>query len=141
MSVIELPKHQDSSFIKFIEASDAVEGLRLGDIATEEVDARQRTLEGLDQILQAGVTAELTLCLRTPEGEISNQPDLKNQIEILIEPTEDVTNVIVNRKENGKFKVNFTPKVSGTYNIEVKINDDKLPNCPFTTQVKNVNLT
>ncbi|XP_020603627.1 protein lin-41-like, partial [Orbicella faveolata] len=100
------------------------------------VDASQCTLEGLDQILQAGVAAELILCPRTPEGEINNQPDLKNQIEVVITPTEDVTNVIVIEKENGKFKVNFTPKVPGAYSIEVKINDDKLPNCPFTTQVE-----
>ena len=32
--------------------------------------------------------------------------------------------------------MNFTPKLPGAYNIEVKINDDKLPNCPFTTKVK-----
>ena len=44
--------------------------------------------------------------------------------------------MIVSEKENGKFKVNFTPKVPGAYNIEVKINDDKLPTCPLTTQVK-----
>ena len=132
---IEMPKHHETSFIKFTAAS--VEGLRLGDITTEGVDVSQCTLEGVDQILQAGVAAEFLLCLRTPEGEISNQPDLKDQIQVLIEPTEDVTNVIVNEDaENGKFKVNFTPKVPGAYNIEVKINDDKLPNCPFTTQVK-----
>jgi len=132
---IEMPKHHETSFIKFTAAS--AEGLRLGDIATEGVDTSQCTLEGLDQILQAGVTAELILCPRTPEGEISNQPDLKTQIEVVIEPTEDVTNVIVSKKaENGKFKVNFTPRVPGAYNIEVKINEDKLPNCPFITQVK-----
>ncbi|XP_020603743.1 E3 ubiquitin-protein ligase TRIM71-like [Orbicella faveolata] len=132
---IEMPKHHETSFIKFTPAS--VEGLRLGDIAIERVDASQCTLEGLDQILQAGVAAELISCPRTPEGEISNLPDLKNQIDIVIEPAEDVTNVIVSKKaENDKFKVNFTPKVPGAYNIEVKINDDKLPNCPFTTQVK-----
>ena len=132
---IEMPKHHETSFIKFTAAS--VEGLRLGDITTEGVDVSQCNLEGVDQILQAGVAAEFLLCLRTPEGEISNQPDLKDQIQVLIEPTEDVTNVIVNEDaENGKFKVNFTPKVPGAYNIEVKINDDKLPNCPFTTQVK-----
>jgi len=135
---IEMPKHHETSFIKFTPAS--VEGLRLGDIATEGVDASQCTLEGLDQILQAGVAAELILCPRTPEGEISNLPDLKNQIEVLIEPTKGVANVIVNEKENGKFKVNFTPKVPGAYNIEVKINDDKLPNCPFTAQVKERDL-
>jgi len=132
---IEMPKHHETSFIKFTAAS--VEGLRLGDIATEGVDVSQCTLEGLDQILQAGVAAELILCLRTPEGEISNYPDLKTQIKVVIEPTEEVTNVIVSKKaENGKFKVNFTPEVPGAYNIEVKINNDKLPNCPFTTQVK-----
>ena len=131
---IEMPKHHETSFIKFTAAS--VEGLRLGDIATEGVDVSQCTLEGLDQIFQAGVAAELILCPRTPEGEISNQPDLKNQIEVLVEPDEDVTNVIVSKKaENGKFKVNFTPKVPGAYNIEVKITDDKLPSCPLTTQV------
>jgi len=110
-----------------------VEGLRLGDIATEGID--QCTLEELDQPLQAGVAAELILCLRTPEGEIINQPDLKNQIEVLIKPTKDVTNVIVSEKENSKFKVNFTPKVPGAYTIKVKINGDKLANCPFTAQV------
>ena len=87
-------------------------------------------------ISQAGVAAELILCPRTPEGEISNLHDLKNQIEVLIEPRKDVPNVIVSEKGNGKFKVNFTPKVPGAYNIEVKIKDDKLPNCPFITQVK-----
>ena len=131
---IEMPKHHETSFIKFTAAS--AEGLRLGDVTTEGVDVSQYTLEGLDQILQAGVAAELMLCPRTPEGEISNQPDL-NQIEVLIEPITDVANVIISAEtENGKFKVNFTPKVPGAYNIEVKINDDKLPNCPFTTQVK-----
>ena len=128
------PKHHETSFIKFTAAS--VEGLRLGDIAIEGVDVSQCTLEGLDQILQAGVAAEFLLCPRTPEGEISNQPALKNQIQVLIKPIKDVANVIVNEKENGKFKVNFTPKVAAAYSIEVKINDDKLPNCPFTTQVR-----
>ena len=132
---IEMPKHHETSFIKFTAVT--VEGLRLGDIITEGVDVSQCTLEGLDQILQAGVAAELMLCRRTPEGEISNQPDLKHQIEVHIEPTDDVADVIVSEEaENGKFKVNFTPKVPGAYKIKVKINDDKLPNCPFTTKVK-----
>jgi len=130
---IGIPEHHETSFIKFTAAS--VEGFRLGDIATEGVDVNQCTLEELDQPLQAGVAAELILCLRTPEGEIINQPDLKNQIKVLIEPTKDVTNAIVGEKENSKFKVNFTPKVPGAYKIEVKINGDKLANCPFTAQV------
>ena len=35
----------------------------------------------------------------------------------------------------------FTPKVPGAYSIEVKINGDKLPTCPFTVQVKERELT
>jgi len=130
---IEIPKHHETSFIKFTAAS--LENLKLGKIATEGLDAMQCTLERLDQILQAGVAAELILCPRTPEGEIINQPDLKNQIKVHIEPTDDVTNVTVSEKENSKFNVNFTPKVPGVYKIEVKIDGDKLANCPFTAQV------
>ena len=131
---IQVPQHHERSFLKFTAAS--VQGLRLGDIITVGVDASQCNLEGMDQTLQAGVESELILCPRTPEGEISHQPDLKNQIEVLIEPTKDVRDVNVSKKENGEFMVNFTPKVPGAYSIEVKINGDKLPTCPFTMQVK-----
>ena len=109
----------------------------MGDITTEGADASQCNLEELDQTLQAGVGAELMLCPTTPEGEISHQPNLKNQIEVLIEPTNDVTNVTVSESgSNGEFKVNFTPKVPGDYSIKVKINGVKHPTCPFTMQVK-----
>ena len=47
---IEMPKHNETSFIKFTAAS--VEDLRLGDIATEGVDVSQCTLEGLDQLFR-----------------------------------------------------------------------------------------
>ena len=47
---IAVPKHQESTFIKFTAAS--VEGLRLGDITTGEADARQYTPKGLDQTCQ-----------------------------------------------------------------------------------------
>ena len=128
---VKVPQHHETPFITV-----SVEDFGVGDIATERADASQCTLEGLGQTLQAGVQAELILCPRTPEGEISHQPDLKNQIEVLIEPTKDVTDVNVSEKENGEFKVNFTPKLPGACSIEVKINGDKLPTCPFTMQVK-----
>ncbi len=133
---IQVPQHHETSFVKFTAAT--VEGLRLGDITAEGADASQCTLEGLDQTLQAGVEAELILCPRTPEGDISKLPDLKNQIEVLIEPIKDITctDVNVRETESGEFKVKFTPTVPGAYSIEVKINGDKLPTCPFTMQVK-----
>ena len=67
---------------------------------------------------------------------MNNQPDLGNQIEVLIEPTEDVTNVHMIEKGNANFKVKFTPKVPGAYSIRVTFNGDKIPCCPFITQVK-----
>ena len=93
-------------------------------------------LKGLEQTLQAGVKAEFMLCLKTFQGEIIQQPDLKDQVKVLIEPAEDVTNVIVDEKEDGNLQLKFTPKVPGAHSIEVKINGDKLPTCPFTVQVK-----
>ena len=133
-------KHHETSFIKFYAAP--VVGFKLGDIATKDVaDARQSILEGLDRTLQAGVEAEFILSPKTPEGEISNQSDLKQRIEVTIDPTVDVTHVSVRETENGRFKVKFTPKVPGAYSIEVKINGDRLPTSPFTVQVKERELT
>ena len=136
---IQAAKHHETSFIKFYAAP--VVGFELGDIAIEGADANQSTLEGLDQTLQAGVEAEFILSPKTAEGEISNQSDLKQRIEITIDPTEDVTDVSVRETEHGKFKVKFTPKVPGAYSIEVKINGDKIPTCPFTVQVKEHEIT
>ena len=131
---IEVPKHDETSFVKFTAAS--VKDLKLGFIETiPKADAKRSTPEGLEQTLQAGVEAVFTLCSKTSEGKIS-QADLKNQIEVLIEPTKDVTNVIVGEKEDGNLQLKFTPKVPGAYSIEVKINGDKLPTCPLTVQVK-----
>ena len=133
---IEVPKNVETSFIKFTAAS--VNDLKLGFIETIPIfaDANSLTLEGLKQTLQAGVEAEFTLCLKTSEGKMSDHRDLKDQVEVLIEPAKDVTNVIVSEKEDGNLQLKFTPKVPGAYSIEVKINGDKLPTCPFTVQVK-----
>ena len=89
-----------------------------------------------DQTLQVGVEAEFTLCPKASEGELSNQADLKDQGEFLIEPAKDVTNVMVSEKEDGNLQLKFTPTVPGPYSVEVKINGDKRPTCPFTMQVK-----
>ena len=132
---VEVPKHHQTTSIKFIAAS-RVEDLKLGFIEINPADANRSTLEGLDQSFQAGVEAEFALCPKTSEGKISKQADLKDQVEFLIEPAKDVTNVIVTEKEDGNLQLKFTPKVSSAYSIEVKINGDKLPTCPFTVQVK-----
>ena len=66
---IEVPKHDDTSVVKFTAAS--VKNLKLGFIeTTPKADANRSTLEGLKQTLQAGVEAEFTLCPKTCEGMI-----------------------------------------------------------------------
>ena len=137
---IQAAQHHQTSFIKFYPAPAV--GFNLGDIATEDIaDASRSTLEGLDQTLQAGLEAKFILFPKSRYGEISNQPDLKQQIEVLIQPAEDVTQVTVCITENGRFEVKFIPKVPGAYSIEVKINGDTLANSPFTVAVKERELT
>ncbi len=136
LRAVEVSKQNKTAFVTFTAAF--VEDLKLGFIETTEkkADANQSTLEGLKQTFQAGVEAELTLCAKTSKGELSNQVDLKDQVEVLIETTKDVTNVMISERENGKLQLKFTPKLPGPYSIVVKINGDNLPTCPFTMQVK-----
>ena len=137
---IQAAQHHQTSFIKFYPAPTV--GFNLGDIATEDIaDASRSTLEGLDQTLQAGLEAKFILSPKTPDGEISNQPDLKQQIEVLIQPAKDVTQITVYNAEDGRFEVKFIPKVPGAYSIEVKINGDRLANSPFNVAVKERELT
>ena len=133
---VEVPKHQQTTFIKFTAASQ--KDLKLGfiEVTEDTAKAAKSTLEGLDQTFQAGVEAEFKLCPKKSGGEISNQADVKGRVELLIKPVKDITDVIVEEKENGNLRLKFTPKVPGAYNIEVKINGDKLPTCPMTVQVK-----
>ena len=44
--------------------------------------------------------------------------------------------MFVNKRENGCLQLKFTPKLPGSYSIEVKINGDKLPICPCALNVK-----
>ena len=67
----------------------------------QNADTNRSWLEGLEQTLQAGVEAEFTLTPKTSEVKTSNQADLKDQVEVLIEPAKDVTNVIVSENEVG----------------------------------------
>ena len=132
---IQAAQHHQTSFIKFY-PTPAV-GFNLGDIATEDIaDAGRSTLEGLDQTFHAGLEAKFILSPKTPDGEISNQPDLNEQIKVLIQPDKDIIQITQKNTENGRFEVIFIPKVPGAYSIEVKINGDTLVNSPFTVALK-----
>ncbi|XP_022793862.1 protein lin-41-like [Stylophora pistillata] len=128
---VEAQSHHQTAFVTFFPNSR--QDLTLGVIKIIPTVANQSKLEGLDKIFQAGVEAELTLCPKTAGGEMIKQ---KDQVEFLIEPAEDVTNVTIQEKEDGNLRLRFTPKVPGAYSIEVKINGETLSNFPFPLQVE-----
>ena len=133
---VEVPKHRQKTLVQFSVAPRLMDW-KLGVIEVSwTADTKRSRLEGLDQSFQAGVGAELTLCVKTSEGEMINQDDLKDQVEFLVEPAKDVTNVFGNERENGSLQLQTTPKFPGSYSIEVRINGDKLPTCPYTLNVK-----
>ena len=133
---VEISRHHPTTFVKFTAASQ--QHLKLGFIQLTEKPAKAATstVEGLDPTFQAGVEAEFTLCPKTAEGEICNQADLNDQVELLIKPTKDVTNASVEEKGEGNLRLKFTPEVPGAYDVEVKINGENLPTSPFTIPVE-----
>ena len=92
-------------------------------------------MEGLDQNFQAGVEAELLICLKSSEGEIRNTKHT-DRVEIHLDPADQVRSLVTSEKEDGNFQAKFVAKVPGTYKIEVKIDGQKLAKSPFSIQVK-----
>ena len=133
---VEVPKHHQTTFAKFNAASQKDLKLGFTQLNNQPANAAKSNIEGLDQTFQAGVEAELTLCPKTSEGEISYQPDLKDHVELLIKPAKDTSNVTVQEKGDGNLRLKFTPKVPGAYSVEVKINGEKLSTSPFPLAVK-----
>ena len=133
---VVVPKRRLATFVKFTAASQR--NFKLGSIQVPEKPAiaAKSTLQGPDETFRAGVEAKLTLCPRTSGGEMSDYADVTDQLELLITPAKNVENVTVDEEYDGNVGLKFTPKVPGAYNIEVKINGDKLPTCPMTVQVK-----
>ena len=125
-----------SSFAKFV-STIAPESLSLGFVTTSETDLHRSTVEGLTENFQAGLEAEFVFCPKLKcDEELTSEAERKFDMEVLVEPAQQVASLITLENEEGNFQVKFIPKVPGTYNITVKINGDKLVNSPFTVQVK-----
>ena len=58
------------------------------------------------------------------------------KVEVLMEPVEKVSSLIVCDQEDGHIPVKFVPKVPGCFKISVKINGEELATSPLTVQVK-----
>ena len=126
--------HRVSSFVKFVPTAEPGRIFSLGFFSTKETDLNRSTVEGLAQDFQTGVESELAICpqLISEAGEAQG----KFHVKVLVEPAEQVTNLMTCKKEDGSFQTKFTPQVPGTYNIQVIINGDNLYEIPFTVHVK-----
>ena len=125
--VPSLPGYE--AFIKFFPTC-VPESLMLGFIAWKTASC-----EGLCQTFQAGLEAELTIHVHTPAGELWHK-NLRDQVEVFVEPAEEVASLIIRKKDDGNFQVKFTPKIPNTYTIDVKLNTVTLAGSPFTVQVQ-----
>ena len=129
-----MPALPVSSCVEFVSTCEP-ESLSLGFTKFSKTDVQGSTVEGLDQNFQAGVEAELLICLKSSEGEIRNTQHT-DRVEIHIDPADRVRSLVTSEKEDGNFQAKFVAKVPGTYKIEVKINGQKLAKSPYSIPVK-----
>ena len=129
-----MPALPVSSSVEFVPTCEP-ELFRLGFTKCSETDVLGSTVEGLSQNFQAGREAELLICPKTSEGEISNKQHT-DQVEVHIDPADQVRSLVICEKEDGTFQAKFIAKVPDTYKMEIKINGEKLAKSPFTVLVK-----
>ena len=130
----QLPSLPVSSFVEFV-STCTPEKSSLGIVKTSETDPIRSTVERLSQSFQAGVEAEISICPKTDKGQISNK-EHADQVEVLVEPADQVASLLISEESGGNFQVKFVPKVPGRYHITAKINGETLAKSPFTIQVK-----
>ena len=129
----QLPALPASSFVKFV-PSFSPDTLSLGFIMYGKTDD-SLTIEGMKQTFQAGLEAEISISLKTREGQISNLQH-KDHVEVQVEPSDQLSSLISNEKAGGNYQVKFVPKLPGVYHISAMINGDSLAESPFIIEVK-----
>ena len=130
----QVPALPVGSFVKFM-SSCKLDTLSLGIIKSTETDPNKSTIEGLKQTFQAGVEAEISICPKTSEGQISNK-QYDDDVEVQVEPSDQLSSLIIKDEADGNFRVKFVPKLKGVYHISAKINGDNLAQSPFAIKVQ-----
>ena len=115
-----------SSFVKFFSASEPVT-MTLGFIATTEP-----VVEGLKQDFQAGVEAELIVY-----SKLAREAQGKFNVDVAIEHAKKVGSLVICEQEGGNYQVMFTPKVPGSYHLQLTVNvDNHSPKSIFTRHLQ-----
>ncbi|XP_022810572.1 E3 ubiquitin-protein ligase TRIM71-like [Stylophora pistillata] len=124
-----------NSFVEFVSTCEP-ESLSLGFTKFSKTDVQGSTVEGLVKNFRFGVETELLIRPKTSEGEIRNTRHT-DRIEVHIEPADQVTSLVTSEREDGGFQTKFVAKVPGTYEMELKINEQKLAKSPFSIFLKS----
>ena len=133
----KMPDLPAGSFVKFV-STCKLDTLSLGIIKSTETDPKKSTIEGLKQTFQAGVEADISICPKTSEGQISNK-QYDDHVEVQVEPSDQLASLIIfegNDEAGGKIQVKFVPKLPGVYHISAKINGDNLAQSPSNIEVQ-----
>ena len=130
----QMPTLPVGSFVKFV-STCKLDTLSLGIIKSTETVLNKSTIEGLKQTFQAGVEAEISICPKTSEGQISNKQH-EDHVEVQVEPADQLASLNISEKAGGNYQVKFVPKLPGTYHISAKINGDSLAESPFIIEVQ-----
>ena len=128
----QIPAISVSSLVKFV-STIAPENFSLGFVTASKIDVHQSTVEGITEDFQAGVKGELVI---RPRIHGVAGVECKFNVEVLMEPVEKVSSLIVCDQEDGNTQVKFVAKVPGRFKISVKINGEELATSPLTVQVK-----
>ena len=62
--------------------------------------------------------------------------NMKDLVEVLVEPADQLASLMINEESGGNFKVKFVPRLPGAYYISAKINGESLAQSPFTIAVQ-----
>ena len=134
LSKTPVPALPVSSLVKFV-PTIAPENFSLGFVTASKIVVHGSTVEGINQHFQAGVEGEFVIHPRIHEEEVAGV-EYNCHTEILMEPAEKVSSLIVCDQEDGLIPVKFVPKVPGSFKITVKIDGEELATSPLTVQVK-----
>ena len=124
----EMPDLPAGSFVKFV-STCKLDTLSLGIIKSTETDPNKSTIEGLKQTFQAGVEADISICPKTSEGQISNK-QYDDHVEVQEEPADQMATTGINDDVFGNFQVKFVPKLPGVYQISIKTKGDNRSQSP-----------
>ena len=124
----------NESFIKFHSNTD-IKPLKLGHLQTsEQLEPSLSVMTTAPPNVQASKEVKLVVTTKSPNRETCYIPE--TQLEVVVEPRGDVTELNTIDKGDGEYHVTFRPQVPGKYKVRVKIGNNHIQNSPQTLDVK-----